>query len=200
MTSIRLATVEDAPAIRDVYAPYVEDTSISFEYDPPSTDEVARRIESTTETHPWLVYSSGDDLLGYAYAGPFSSRAAYRWTVEVSAYVESDHRGGGVGRALYESLLAVLPGQGFVEAYAGIALPNERSVGFHESMGFDHHTTYPAVGYKFGEWLDVGWWRRPLRDRPEDPEPPLSTAEARAEPWWDETVAAGEDSTVSERD
>lgn len=198
MTGIRLATADDARAIRDVYAPYVEETPIPFEYEPPSADEMARRVESTTETHPWLVCASGDELLGYAYASRFSARTAYRWTVEVSAYVESDHRGLGVGRALYESLLAVLPRQGFVEAYAGIALPNGASVGLHESVGFAHHTTYPEVGYKFGEWHDVGWWRRPLRDRPDDPDPPLSLQTARAEPWWEEAVAAGEDSMVGE--
>lgn len=192
MARIRLATGEDAPAVRDAYAPYVEETVISFEYDPPSADEVARRIEATTEAHPWLVCEVGDDVVGYAYAGPFSGRPAYRWVVEVSAYVDVDHRRRGVGRALYESLLAVLPEQGFVEAYAGITLPNERSVGFHESMGFAHHATYPAVGYKFGEWHDVGWWRRPLRERPDDPDPPLSLAEARAEPWWGSALAAGE--------
>jgi len=198
MTSIRLATADDGPAVRSIYAPYVEDTPISFEYEPPSTDEMGRRIESTTETHPWLVCESEGRVVGYAYAGRFSGRAAYQWTVEVSAYVDAGHRGRGVGRSLYESLFAVLPRQGFVDAYAGIALPNERSVGFHESMGFVHHTTYPEVGYKFDTWHDVGWWRRPLRDRPDDPDPPLSLEAARAESWWAVAVAAGEETLVGE--
>jgi len=159
---------------------------------------VARRIESTRSTHPWLVCTLDGAVAGYAYASRFASRTAYQWVVEVSAYVGADHHRRGVGRALYESLLAVSSRQGFVEAYAGIALPNEASVGFHESMGFAHHTTYPAVGYKFGDWLDVGWWRRPLGDRPDDPDPPLSIEEARTEPWWESAVAAGEDRLVGE--
>ena len=193
MAEIRLATPGDADAVRAIYAPYVEETAISFEYEPPTAAEVGRRIETTTEAHPWLVCTLDGDVVGYAYAGPFSSRAAYRWTVEVSAYVDRDHRGRDVGRALYTSLLAILPRQGFVEAYAGIALPNEASVGIHEAMGFVHHTTYPDVGYKFGAWHDVGWWRRPLRERPDDPEPPLSVEDARRRSWWDEAVSAGED-------
>lgn len=189
---IRLASPDDADALRAIYAPYVEDTPISFEYDPPTAAEMGRRVESTVDAWPWLVCVADGEVVGYAYAGQFSGRTAYRWTVEVSAYVRGDHRGRGVGRALYESLFCVLRRQGFVEAYAGITLPNEASVGFHESMGFVHHTTFPAVGYKFGVWLDVGWWRRPLRERPDDPDPPRSIAEARAEPWWDEAMAAGE--------
>ena len=198
MTSIRLATADDGPAVRSLYAPYVEDTPISFEYEPPSADEMARRIESTTDTHPWLVCESADRVVGYAYASQFSGRTAYQWTVEASAYVDPRHQGRGVGRALYETLLAILSEQGFVEAYAGIALPNEQSVRFHESMGFVHHTTYPEVGYKLGAWHDVGWWRLPLRDRPDDPDAPLSLEGARAEPWWEETIAAGEETLVGE--
>ena len=192
MTDIRLATVEDADAVRAIYAPCVEDTPISFEYDPPTAAEMGRRIETTTGTHPWLVCVLDGSVVGYAYAGPFSARAAYRWTVEVSTYVDADHRGRGVGRALYESLLAVLTRQGFVEAYAGVALPNEASVALHESVGFVHHTTYPDVGYKLGAWHDVGWWRRPLQDRPDDPDPPLSIEAARGRPWWDGAVSTGE--------
>lgn len=191
MARVRLATAEDAGAIRAIYAPYVEKTVVSFEYEPPTVAEMGRRVESTTETHPWLVCEVDGEVAGYAYAGPFSGRTAYRWTIEVSAYVDRGSHRRGVGRALYGSLLSVLPLQGFVEAYAGIALPNEASVGLHESKGFHHHTTYPAVGYKFGEWHDVGWWRRTLRERPDDPDPPQSIADARAEPWWEDAVAAG---------
>ena len=191
MREIRLATPGDAEAVAAIYAPYVEETPISFEYEPPGEDEMTQRIESTTETHPWLVCVESGEVVGYAYASEFATRTAYRWTVEVSGYVATDERGRGVGRALYGSLLAVLPRQGFLEAYAGVALPNEESVGFHESMGFAHHATYPSVGYKFGSWHDVGWWRRPLRDRPDDPDPPMALTEARAEPWWDDAVGAG---------
>lgn len=192
MSVIRLATAEDADALRSIYAPYVEGTPISFEYDPPTAEEMARRVESTVDAHPWLVCTVDGEVVGYAYAGRFSDRTAYRWTVEASAYVEGDRRREGVGRALYGSLLSVLPRMGFVETYAGVTLPNEASVGFHESLGFVHHTTYPRVGYKFGEWHDVGWWRRQLRERPAEPDPPRTIERARAEPWWDEAMATGE--------
>lgn len=193
MTSIRLATAEDAGALQAIYALYVEGTAISFEYEPPTAAEMGRRVESTIGGHPWLVCVSEGEVLGYAYASRFAGRTAYRWTVEASAYVDADQRGRGVGRALYGSLLAILTRQGFVDAYAGIALPNEASVGFHESMGFVHRTTFPDVGYKLGAWHDVGWWRRPLAERSDDPDPPLSIDEALAEPWWEEAVASGED-------
>lgn len=185
---IRVATAGDAPAVRDIYAPIVADTAISFEDDPPTVDGMKRRIVNTLPTHPWLVCERGDDggagdegdgVAGYAYAGPHRSRGAYRWSVDVSVYVAEGARGAGVGRALYESLFALLVEQGFVTAYAGIVQPNEASVGLHESLGFEPVGVYEDVGYKRGEWRDVGWWGKRLREPPAEPNPPVSVETVR---------------------
>ena len=175
--TIRLAGAGDADAVRAVYAPVVRETAISFETDPPTAGEMRERIRTTLETRPWLVAERGDGIAGYAYAGPHRKRAAYRWCVDVSVYVHENHRGRGVGRGLYESLLAVLRRQGFHNAYAGITLPNPASVGLHESLGFEQVGVYEDVGFKRGEWHDVGWWSKALRECGDDPEPPLTVEE-----------------------
>jgi phosphinothricin acetyltransferase len=172
-SSIRLANERDAEQVAAIYAPNVTDTIISFESEPPSTDETSRRIEGTLERYPWLVCERRGRVLGYAYAGAHRSRAAYRWSVDVSAYVHGEARRVGVGRALYASLFAALDLQGFYNAYAGIALPNSASVGLHEAMGFRPVGVYQGVGYKMGAWHDVGWWHLPLRERVPDPNPPV---------------------------
>ena len=179
--TIRLARGADAGAIRAVYAPVVRDTAVSFETDPPTADEMRGRIERTLGTHPWLVAERGGEVAGYAYAGPHRKRASYRWCVDVSVYVGEDHRGRGIGRGLYEALLEILRLQGFYNAYAGIALPNPASVGLHESLEFERVGVYGNVGYKRGEWHDVGWWARTLREHDGEPEPPAAVGEVPEE-------------------
>jgi L-amino acid N-acyltransferase YncA len=170
---IRLATEGDAEQIAAIYAPNVTDTVISFELEPPSADEMRRRIEGTLQRYPWLVCERHDGrLLGYAYAGAHGSRAAYQWSVDVSVYVHEDARRKGVGRALYASLFAALSLQGFYNAYAGATLPNPASVGLHESVGFRQVGVYRGVGYKLGAWHDVVWWHLALRERVANPDPP----------------------------
>ena len=175
MLSIRMATPADAPGVRAIYAPCVEATPISFELEPPSVDEMADRIAKTTAMYPWLVAIDGDTVAGYAYGGAFRTRPAYRWSVEVSAYVAESHRGRGVGRGLYEALFRILVAQGFCRAYAGITLPNAASVALHEAVGFTRVGTFHAAGYKFGAWHDVGWWERAVGDglleNPQEPRP-----------------------------
>ena len=195
--SIRLARPDDAAALRDIYAPVVTETIISFEGEPPTEEEMRRRIEDTLPTHPWLVCERDGEIAGYTYASPHSGRAAYRWSVDVSVYVHQNHRRKGVGRGLYESLFAILDFQGFVNAYAGIALPNEASVALHESLGFEPVGVYEGVGYKHGAWRDVGWWQLQLRDAPDDPEPPTDLNAVKNLGGWDDAFAAGE-STISE--
>jgi L-amino acid N-acyltransferase YncA len=167
---IRVATAADAAAVRDIYGPVIETTAISFELVVPSEDEMAARISERQPAHPWLVAEGEDGLgvVGYAYAGRFSGRAAYDWSVETSAYIAEAARGRGVGRALYAALLAVLSAQGYRQAMAGIALPNEASVHLHEGAGFTLVGVYQAVGWKFGAWHDVAWWQRSLA-RPAGP-------------------------------
>ena len=171
---LRLATAADAAAVRAIYGPVIETSAISFELVVPSEDEMASRISERQPEHPWLVAEGEDGLhgragqgaghgvVGYAYAGRFSGRAAYDWSVETSAYIAEAARGRGVGRALYAALLALLTAQGYRQAMAGIALPNEASVRLHEGAGFTLVGVYRAVGWKFGAWHDVGWWQRAL--------------------------------------
>ena len=170
---IRLATPSDAPPVAAIYAPAVTDHATSFELEPPDAAEMARRIEKTLARTPWLVCEHDGRVLGYAYAGPHRERAAYRWSVEVSAYVHPDAWRRGVGRALYASLFAVLERQGFRNAVAGATLPNDASVGLHRAVGFTPVGVFRAVGFKFGAWHDVGWFERPLLPRVSEPPEPM---------------------------
>jgi L-amino acid N-acyltransferase YncA len=188
---IRLATGRDAEEIAAIYAPIVRGTIISFEVEPPTPDEMRRRVESTLERFPWLVCERRGRIVGYAYAGPHGSRAAYRWSVDVSAYVHGEERRTGVGRALYTSLFSLLILQGFYNAYAGVTLPNPASVGLHEAVGFTPVGVYRGVGYKFGAWHDVGWWELSLRERTLHPDPPLELPDIRASEEWPAALASG---------
>jgi phosphinothricin acetyltransferase len=159
---IRFGRDEDAPGVLSIYIPIVEATAISFELVPPTTAEIAARIVGRQPAHPFLVAEAVGEILGYAYAGRFAGRAAYDWSVETSVYVAEQARGRGLGAALYSSLLALLTAQGYRRAMAGIALPNAASVTLHERAGFALVGVYPKVGWKLGQWRDVGWWQRPL--------------------------------------
>ena len=159
---VRPARMADAMGIRAVYAPVVEDTHISFEEEPPSVEEMARRMETIRATHPYLVAARGDQILGYCYGSQHRAKAAYRRSAEVTIYIGEDARGQGVGKALYGALIPELAQLGFHAAFAGIALPNEASVALHEAMGFTHLGVFREVGFKLGAWRDVGWWQRLL--------------------------------------
>ncbi|MFC6836891.1 GNAT family N-acetyltransferase [Halomarina ordinaria] len=190
--TLRLATPGDAGAIRDVYAPYVEETTITFERTPPTEAEMRARIESKREAYPWLVCERDGRVVAYAYAGPVRSRAAYRWATESSVYVADGAKRAGVGRGLYTALFDLLAGQGYCSVYAAVTLPNPTSAAFHEALGFGRVGVWEDVGYKLEEWCDVGWFRRALCDPPADPDPPLPVADAREASWWDEALRAGE--------
>jgi phosphinothricin acetyltransferase len=177
---IRVTTKADAAQIQAIYAPVVENTIISFELEPPGVAEIEQRLQKTLEMFPWLVCEDKGQVIGYAYAGKHRERAAYRWAVDVSAYVKEGFRGTGVGRALYAALLPILAEQGFYNAFAGIALPNPASVGLHEAAGFTPLGVYRQVGYKLGAWHDVGWWQRVLQS-PEVPPRPLRAFKDLAE-------------------
>jgi L-amino acid N-acyltransferase YncA len=171
---IRSVTSADAESVRMIYAPYVSDSATSFEALVPDVAEMARRIEAQADRYPWLVFESGERILGYAYASPHRARTAYQWSVEVSVYVHADAHRRGVGRALYVALFELLRRQGYVNAYAGITLPNASSVGLHESLGFVPVGVYREIGFKFDRWHDVEWLHlRLVRDpRPvTDPSP-----------------------------
>jgi L-amino acid N-acyltransferase YncA len=169
---IRLATPADAPAFHTIYAPIVRDLPTSFELVPPSVEEMAARIAKSWPRFPWLACDVDGATIGYAYASAHRDRAAYQWSVDVSVYVLAAARGQGIGRALYTPLFALLRAQGFVNAYAGVTLPNPASVGLHEAMGMTPVGIYRHVGFKAGAWHDVGWWQialAPLLDSPTSP-------------------------------
>ncbi len=176
---VRIATPADAAGILEIYAPIVRDTVISFEFEPPDVDTMARRVSATLERWPWLVCERDGVLLGYVYATSHRERAAYQWCVEVSAYIAATARRTGVARALYRALFSVLAQQGFVNAYAGITLPNPASVALHESLGFRKLGNYEHIGHKFGAWHDVGWWALTLGDRPREPAAPIPFPQLR---------------------
>jgi L-amino acid N-acyltransferase YncA len=169
---VRDATPADAAACAAIYAPYVTDTSITFETDPPRADEMARRIAKAQRSHAFLVLEDGGEVVGYAYGGPFKERAAYRWSCEVSVYLAADRHGRGGGRRLYAELLERLTERGFRMAAAGMTQPNEPSGRLHAAMGFEPVGTYRDIGWKFGAWHDVTWVQRRLGDPlPNPPEP-----------------------------
>jgi phosphinothricin acetyltransferase len=148
-------------------------------------------LTKVLDAYPWLICEDGGVMLGYVYASRHRERAAYRWSVDTTVYVRQGVQRRGVGRALYTSLLAVLPLQGFVNAYAGVALPNPASVGLHEAMGFRRVGVYERVGFKCGCWHDVAWFQRPLQERPESPPPPRELEEVRHTPEWAEALHSG---------
>lgn len=174
---IRIATEADAAAVWRIYAPVVRDQVASLEIEVPTLEEIRRRICETLPQFPWLVYEIDDEVHGFAYASAYRSRQAYRWSVEVSIYVDAVARRQGVGRALYSKLFSILRDQGYCVAIAGIVTPNDASQRMHESLGFEATGVIPAVGYKFGQWRNVGWWI--LRLQPvssAEPGPPIPFA------------------------
>jgi phosphinothricin acetyltransferase len=188
--TIRLATEDDAGQVLAIYGPFCY-TPVSFEVEAPSLEEMRRRIAALAGKLPWLVCDDGGTVLGYVYASLHKSRPAYQWSVDVSAYVADGCRRRGIGRALYTSLFRLLALQGYVNAYAGIALPNPASVGLHQAAGFVPVGIYRGVGYKNGAWHDTGWWQRSLRERGGNPPPPVPLESLRVLPAWSEAMAAG---------
>jgi phosphinothricin acetyltransferase len=171
-TGFRVARAEDAAAIAAIYAPYVRGTIISFETEAPDDAEMRQRIERIGAQYPWLIATLDERVVGYAYACEHRARLAYRWSVDAAVYLHASVQRRGIGRALYERLFAMLRQQGYVNAFAGISLPNAASVGMHEALGFRPIGTYRQVGYKLGAWRDVGWWQLKLCEPPGDaPEP-----------------------------
>lgn len=163
---IRAATIGDAAACAEIYAPYVRDTVISFEESPPDEVQMAARIAERGETHGWLVAAAGDRVRGFAYAGAYREREAWQWVCETTIYLDPAAAGRGVGRRLYTALLDVVAARGYRVAIASVALPNEASIALHEAVGFTQFGLSPAVGFKLGVWVDVAWLQRPLGDGP----------------------------------
>jgi L-amino acid N-acyltransferase YncA len=169
---IRLATTQDTKAMLEIYSPNIVSNSISFEYTAPTEEEFKKRIDEIGKKYPWIVAEIDGTCAGYAYASEYRTRKAYQWCVEVTIYVHAKFQGRGVGRALYTDLFQRLRHLGYYNAYAIITLPNDKSVRLHESMGFKHIGVFPQVGYKMGQWHDVGWWQ--LRLQPDQNQAPIA--------------------------
>ncbi|HEY6451040.1 MAG TPA: GNAT family N-acetyltransferase [Steroidobacteraceae bacterium] len=163
---LRSATRADAPSLLAIYRPFVESTSVSFEEEPPSIEQFAARIEQAVHGWSWIVAEREGRCIGYAYGSKHRERAAYRWSVEVSAYVHPDQHRRGVASTLYGHLFEALANRGFCNAYAAVTMPNEASLALHRKLGFQPIGVFERVGYKFGRWHDVAWVHRVLRDTP----------------------------------
>lgn len=160
---IRIATDCDISAIRDIYAPYVTDSTITFEYDVPCMRTFTERFYTVTAQFPWLVWEENGEILGYVYASPPYARAAYAWCAEPSVYLKPEARGRGIGRKLYAALEEILKLQGYQVLYALITQENTDSLAFHEKLGYETRVLFPSCGFKFGRWLGVIWMEKRLK-------------------------------------
>jgi L-amino acid N-acyltransferase YncA len=167
-----MATADDAPGMLDIYVPFILNSGVTQETEVPSVQEFQQRINSNLAERPWLVCELDNEIAGYAYAGKHRDRKGYQWCTEPSVYISENYYGFGIANALYSALFDILRIQGYVNAYAVITLPNDRSVAFHKKFGFDHLTVYKKIGYKLGQWHDVGWMQyeiEPHKLGPDDP-------------------------------
>jgi L-amino acid N-acyltransferase YncA len=180
--SIRLAKEKDANEILAIYSPYILNTSYTFETHVPSEREFKERIRTYLQAYPWLVCEMNNEIAGYAYAACHRERSAYQWCVESSIYIKDNYQHTGVAKALYTALIEILKKQGFVNVYAVINLPNDKSVRFHEKCGFTWFATYEKVGYKLGQWKNVGWWQLQINDYKNEPYEPIKL------PAWDHSA------------
>ncbi|MDE0880546.1 MAG: GNAT family N-acetyltransferase [Sphingomonas bacterium] len=179
MITIRPARDGDAAAIAAIYAPHVLAGTASFEVTAPDAATITTRMASSEGLYPWIVASMGeeDGVIGYAYATRFRDRPAYAHAVETSIYVADVAQRQGAGRLLYEALIDTLRAQGFTQAIGTIALPNDGSIALHEQVGFRRAGVFREVGYKFGQWIDVGYWQCELAEPAAPPLPPRRFAD-----------------------
>jgi len=170
---IRVATNDDAARMLEIYTPFILNSGITQETEVPSVEDFQQRVISNLEERPWLVCEINNEIAGYAYAGKHRDRKGYQWCTEPSVYISEKHFGVGIAHALYTALFDILKLQGYVNAYAVITLPNDRSIAFHKKFGFEYLTTYKGIGYKLGLWHDVGWMQYEITPHKEDPADPI---------------------------
>lgn len=178
---IRIVTPDDAGQLLDIYTPYVLHTAITFEYQPPTIEEFAQRIQKTLTHFPYLAAVQDGEILGYVYASPFHDRPAYDWAVETSIYIRSDCKRMGLGRKLHQALEDVLREQGILNMNACIAYPQTEdeyltrdSVHFHSRLGYRMVGQFSQCGYKFGRWYDMVWMEKHIAPHLEN-QPPVRT-------------------------
>ena len=175
VNKIRVATLEDAKTLVEIYTPYVEKTVITFEYEVPSVEEFKGRMAHVLEKYPYLVAERDGEIVGFAYAGEFKSRAAYDWAVETTVYVREDQKKSGVGKALYMALEQILAEQNILNLNACIGYPEvedeyltKNSVQFHEHMGYRFVGEFYKCGYKFGRWYNMVWMEKHIGEHLDD--------------------------------
>jgi phosphinothricin acetyltransferase len=195
--AIRLAEPkDDAPAIRAIYAPFVTETAITFEYDPPTVQTMRQRLELLMESYPCLVATDdAGQVVGYAYADALRGKQAYQWAVETTIYLAAEARGQGLGRALYQTLLDTLARQGRVWAYACLTAPHGASAAFHQRLGFEYLARFPQAGFKLAQWWAIDWYRKALRPVPAAPDPPTPLGEIWHNGFFHKPPAREEGST-----
>ena len=175
---IRPATEADAAEILNIYAPYITDTAITFEYDVPTLEEFTGRIRHTLEKYPYLVAVRDSEIIGYAYAGAFYGRAAYDWSAETTIYVKKGCRHSGVGKLLYQALETALKAQNIINLYACIGYPEvedeyltKNSAQFHAHLGYRMVGEFYHCGYKFDRWYNMVWMEKLLDPEVKHPKP-----------------------------
>lgn len=185
-----MTSPSDAADLVEIYAPYVRESTVSFELEPPSATEMAERLRAVLARTPWIVCEQDGRLLGYAYATRFRARPAYDWTVETAIYVARGEQRRGIAAALYGALLDGLRWQGFHVALGVIALPNAASVALHERFGFLPLGVIREAGFKFGAWRDSGWWQLALGPSGAAPQPLRALEALAASPEWQRALQA----------
>ncbi len=166
---IRFATMEDAEAILAIYAEYIVNTGVTFEIEVPTVEQFQERIGRITEQFPWLVCEIDGEIAGYAYGSKHGERAAYRWSADLSVYINEKYHRRGIATALYKAVMELLRLQGYYTVYAGVSTPNEKSEAFHTAFGFRNLGEFKNVGYKLGKWRGVAWYELPLAEYIEEP-------------------------------
>lgn len=169
--TLRPVTTADADKLLEIYAPYVKETPITFEYEVPSLDTFKKRITDISSRYPYLAAFAGDRIIGYAYASSFHERAAYDWSAETSIYINRNYHCHGIGTLLYRTLEDLLRAQNICNLCACITYPNPKSIGFHEHMGYKKVAHFHKSGYKFGTWYDMIWMEKFINDHAPDQKP-----------------------------
>jgi L-amino acid N-acyltransferase YncA len=174
---IRLIKESDAEAVLNIYKYYVDHTIISFEYEAPTFEEYVQRIKTNTENYPWLVCLHENKIIGFAYGSVHRYRTAYQWSPESTIYLTPDFHARGIGTILYETLFSLLKLQGYYNVFAGVALPNEKSVAFHKALCFEEIGIFRNVGYKHGNWHHTQWFQLTLQEHKMSPAKPKKMEE-----------------------
>jgi len=191
-TRIRLATVEDAEAILEIYKTYIENTRVTFEVEVPTITAFRERMERITDRFPWIVCEIDGKIAGYAYGSKHGERAAYRWSADLSVYIHENYHRYGLGTALYTALLELLRKQGYFTVYAGVSTPNPKSEAFHTSFGFRNLGEFKNAGYKLGAWCGVSWYELVLNEYVSEPEETISIGQLDRRENFDEIFTKAE--------